>query len=1084
MEKKSKITRIMKLTCILLFLSVSMLFASGTCAQNTHISLSVSDKTVAEVLETIEKKTDFHFFYNGKFVNTNRLVSVNVKNKDVFVILEQLFNGQNVTYKVFDKDVILTASDVNDAGQQKRIITGTVIDEFGEPVIGASIVEKGTTNGTTTDIDGRFTFSVSENATLVVSYIGYISQNVVVGNKTNMLITLLEDTKSLEEVVVIGYGTVKKKDLTGAVAQISPDAYKAQPVQGVSEMLRGNAPGVMVKSTGVGGTVIRIRGSNSINGSNDPLYIVDGVPMGSYSPNDVESVEVLKDASATAIYGSRGANGVVLITTKRGKTGDPVVEISANSSFATYPEFYDLLSGPEFADFYNNYFDRNVNFDKNVDTDWQKKITQTGIRQNYQANISGGTEKMKFYVGGNYIDNTQLIKNQYDRTYRIRSNFDFKLSSKFTGRIDLSASQGRSHSSNTTAKGPLLNALSWAPSVPIYDEHGDYIITDPYGITTTQNPYYVVMEGNNNSYSTNVVANGYFAYEVIPGLKISAQPSFSKSISENRNFENAVLNTSGLSEAYRYTNNSTTWQLTGLATYDKVFAGVHNLNVMLGAEVYESESNNFSSTGQDVSYDYMLWYNIGSSAIKDIGSGYGAAQLASFFARVNYNYDSKYYITASMRADGSSKFRDDNQFSYFPSGALSWVVSNEDFLKDNEWLNLLKIRGSYGVTGSQAIGSYATIAALRNRRNWSWGTGTRVQGIELNAPVNTGLKWEETTQWDIGIDAYFLDKWSVSLDYYHKVTDGLLTQRQLPEYAGSGSTLINLGEMQNKGIDASVTYTPFKTKDFTWRMTAIASWMANKVVSLGEIGEYFIPDNDSNFSGVQLEGSPLIVQEGESLGQMFGYKWLGLWGTNEADEAAKYNQKPGDNKYLDKNGNYEYDNDDREVIGNFMPTFNWSYNTSVSWKNFDFNLLIEGSHGQDMYNFNRMLAGTVIGQSGSVNLREAAENIWSPSNQNTMWSPNSTSALEKANSSKWVQKADWVKFRNISVGYTIPKHLLKGHEFRVSVSAQNLWTITSYKGMDPEASVNGGRGSDIYGGVEYGTFPSPRIYTVGLNYKF
>jgi len=1074
-----------------LFMLVFLLQVSASSySQTGKFDLKMKNVTILDVFKQIEEESAYRFFFDNEQVDLTKKINVDTKNENLSKILETLFAGTDLTYEMMDRLILVRSkaegkSIFRISSLEQNIISGKVTDTSNQPLPGVTVVIKGTSQGTITDADGKYSFQeLPANAVLMFSFVGMKTQEIAVGNQTRIDIEMEEESIGIEEVVAIGYGTVKKKDLTGSVAQISPNAYKAQPVQGIPEMLRGNAPGVVVKTNGDGSTKIRIRGSNSLNGDNDPLYIVDGVPMGSYSPNDVESIEILKDASATAIYGSRGANGVVLITTKRGKVGDPTVEVSATTSFATYPQFYDLLNGSEFADFYNSYFGRSLNFDKSVNTDWQRETTQTGIRQNYQANVSGGTEKMKFYVGGNYIDNTGLIKNQSSKSYRMRSNVDFKMGKKFNARIDLSASQNRSHDSDITAKGPLFAALQWCPNVPIYKENGEYNITDPYGITTYVNPYFQIMEGNRNSYSTNVTANGYFAYEIISGLKISAQPSVTKSISENRNYILPSLSSTGQSSAERSTGNSTTWQLTGLATYDKTIAQKHNLNAIIGTELWETEYNGFSATGQGVSYDYMLWYNLGSSAIKDIASSYSGAQLASFFARANYNYDSKYYVTASMRADGSSKFKGDNQFSYFPSGALSWVASNENFLKDSEWLDYLKVRTSYGITGSQAIGSYATIAALRNRRNWSWGTGTRVQGIELNAPVNTNLRWEETTQWDIGIDASVFEKWSISLDYYHKVTDGLLTQRQLPDYAGAGSTMINLGEMENQGIDASVTYTPFNTKDFFWKMTLNVGWLANKVVSLGEIGEYFIPTDDSNFTGVQLEGSPLIVQEGEPLGQLYGYRWLGLWSTDETAEAAKYNQKPGDNKYLDKNQNYEYDNDDREVIGNFMPKFNWSYNTTINWKDFDFNLLVEGAHGQDMYNYNRMVAGTVVGMSGSINLREAAENIWSASNQNSMWSPNSASALEKANSSKWVEKADWVKIRNISVGYTIPKELLSGHEFRVNTSIQNVLTITGYNGMDPEAAVNGGKSTDIYGGVEYGTYPSPRIYTVGLTYKF
>lgn len=965
-------------------------------------------------------------------------------------------------------------------------VQGTVVDAAGAPLTGAmvTLASGETTTGAYTDAEGHFVIDVKEGTPLTISFIGFLDKVAIA--KNGMKVTLEEDINVLEEVVMVAYGSVKKKDLTGSVAQIGPGSYKAQPVQGISEMLRGNAPGVFVKTNGDGSTKTRIRGTNSINGNNDPLYIIDGVPNGSYSPNDVESIEILKDASATALYGSRGANGVILITTKRGKTGRPTVEVSANASFATYPKYYDLLDGNDFPAFHNSYRGASINFDKSVDTDWQRELTQTGIRQNYQANVSGGTDNMKFFVSGQYVNNTGLVKNQRGESYGFRSNVDFKLGKNFTSRIDLSGGHGFSHSSDITSKGPLLNALQWCPNLHLTQD-GEPLLTDPYGITQTASPYYQTTQGNNNSFSDYITVNAYFAYEILPGFKASVQPMISKSKSESRNFDNEFLSSTGNKEAYRSASEGTTWQITGLLTYDKTFASKHNLGLMAGTEVYKTESTWFSSKAVGVMYDYMLWNNLGSTSSTDknqIGSSYGDAQLASFFARVNYNYDSRYYLTATWRADGSSKFQKKNQFSYFPSVALSWVASNESFLKDASWLNQLKVRGSWGITGSQAIGSYATIATLKVKRPWSWGTNGGAAGIEVKDPVNTNLKWEETRQWDLGIDARLIDKWQIGIDYYNKTTTGLLTERALPDYAGSGSTYVNLGKMKNTGVDIALTYTPFSSKNFSWTMTATASWMKNKVVDLGEIGESFIPDDDSNFTGVQLETSPLIVKEGKPLGQLYGYKWLGLWKTSEAAEAARYGQKPGDNRYFDANDNGQYDNDDCQVLGNFTPKFLWSYNTTINWKNFDFNLLLEAAHGQDMFNFNRMLAGTIVGMSGSVNLREAAQNTWSESNQNSRWCPYSTTAMEKANSSKWVEKAGYVKLRNISVGYTIPSKLLGGHEFRINASVQNVLTLTNYKGLDPEAAVNGNRGNDIYGGADYGTFPQPRIYTVGLTYKF
>ena len=1000
----------------------------------------------------------------------------------LLVMITTQLRAENMNREIENRNNTLTESQQ----QQKKNITGIIVDAAGVPVIGANIIEVGTTNGTVTDADGKFSLMVDNNARIRVTYIGYVEQLIDTKWKNNFEIRLLEDTQALEELVVIGYGTVKKKDLTGSVSSVSPRDFRAQPVQGISEMIADRVAGVMVTQTNgdaSASTKIRIRGSNSLNGSNDPLYIVDGVPMGSYSPSDVESIEVLKDASATAIYGSRGANGVVLITTKRGSTGGPYAEVVANTSFATYPKFYDLLDGKEFGVFYNQYFGTNLVFPE-YNTDWQKVLTQTGIRQNYQANISGGTDKMNFYVGGNYIHNQGTIKNNDSENYRLRSNFDFKLGSRFSGKVDLSVGQSRSHNSNEfTSKGPLFSALQWSPCLPTIDENGNYTASDPYS-TTYLNPYMEIMEANSNSYGTSVAVNGHFAYQVIEGLKLSVQPAINRSLSEGRSFSNSMISSGGDVTASRSMGNSTSWQITSLATYDKTFNMKHNLNAMLGSELYKSEYYGFSARGQKFFDEKVLWNNLGSATTQTISSSYSSEALASFFTRANYNYDSRYYVTASLRADGSSKFRGDNQFSYFPSGALSWVASNEEFLKDHTWIDHLKFRLSYGVTGSQAIGPYATVSSLGNS-NWGWGAGdSKLPGVYLTDPANPNLKWEETTQWNLGVDANIFEKWSIGLDYFNKTTDGLLTNRVLPSYTGGGSTRINLGQMKNHGIDASITFTPFNHQDFSWRMTLNGSWLQNRVASLGDLGEYFIPSGDANYTGVQLETSPLIVQQGQPLGQLYGFKWLGLWKESEAEEAAKYNQKPGDNRYLDKNNDYSYSNEDKEVIGNFMPKFIWSYNSTINWKNFDFNLLVEGAHNRDMYNFNRMVAGTIVATSFSVTLREAADNMWTASNQETMWAPRSSSALEKPNSSKWVEEASWVKIRNLSIGYTIPKQLLCGHEIRVNASAQNLFTITGYSGLDPESQVNGAYSQDFFGGVEYGTYPQSRIYTIGLTYKF
>lgn len=440
--------------------------ATGQNVLETSISLKSENLHFKELLNQIEKQANVKFIYSSSIINTKQKLSFAVSNNKLETVLKDLLAPRNISYTVSGNRIMLKVvkSDENkylEGVLQDRNITGKVTDKNGDPLPGVTVIVKNTQRGNITDTNGDFSISVpdTETSILVFSFVGFATKEVEIGTQTSINVSLDIDEKSLEEVVVVGYGSVKRKDLTGSVAQISPDAYKSQPVQDVSEMLRGNAPGVLVKTNGDGSTKIRIRGSNSLNGNNDPLYIVDGVPMGSYSPNDVESIEILKDASATAIYGSRGANGVVIITTKRGKKGDPSVDISANTSFATYPQFYDLLNGPEFADYYNSYFGRNIDFDKSVNTDWQRVTTQTGIRQNYQATLSGGNDNLKFYVGGNYIHNKGQVINQSNNTYRLRTNLDFKLGSKFTGRIDVSGAQNRSHGSSITGKGPLFSVL-------------------------------------------------------------------------------------------------------------------------------------------------------------------------------------------------------------------------------------------------------------------------------------------------------------------------------------------------------------------------------------------------------------------------------------------------------------------------------------------------------------------------------------------------------------------------------------------------------------------------------------------------
>ncbi|MBQ5944665.1 MAG: TonB-dependent receptor [Bacteroidales bacterium] len=1051
-------------------------------AWGQKVTLRSSGEQLKSVLAKIQSQTDYTFVYNNSLVDVTVPVTVNLSGADINETMNKVLSGAALGWRIVDKQISIFPLDAQNGQPRNRVVTGVVTDAAGEPLPGAYVYEKGTQNGAVTDSDGRYSLNVPRGATLVVSSLGFNDIEIAVGQDGQANASLLESTEFLDEAVAIGYGTVKKRDLTGSVTSISNSAFKAQPVASTNDMLRGRVAGLTFTTTSAdvadGGSKIRIRGNNSLFGSNGPLTIVDGVPYGIYNPNDVESIEVLKDASATAIYGSRGANGVIIITTKRGRSQEPVVEIKAQVSAAKQARFYDLLSGPEFGKFYNSYFGTEIDFDKKIDTDWQREVSQTGIRQLYQANVSGGGKAANFYFSAGYSNNTGTVKNNWARGYNVKSNLDFKLGKKFTTRLDLAMNYGVNHNGGVnTGKSTLLYALEWSPNVAPYGEDGTYNTVDPYS-TTAPNPLLSALEENRNNYSLSGIANALLAYEIIPGLTASVQPSVNLGFSEHRRFDSHYL---GTVEAVRSQGHSVTWEITGLLNYEKTFAEKHNFNAMLGTEWWNSEGNSFMADGKNQSDERQLWYNLGGAPDRLIWSSYSNQALESFFARANYNYDNRYYLTASIRADGSSKFAKDNHFSYFPSAAIGWVASNEQFFKDVDWLDFLKFRASYGATGSQAINPYETIASL-STFNYGWGAEAMTQQVYLGDPVNSGLKWEVTKQYDFGVNFNFLKKFTLDVDYWNKLTSDMLTEQQLGSYDGGGSVMVNLGEMQNKGVDIAIGYTPFSSRDFSWNMTLTGSFMKNKVKSLGGMGDFF-PD-DANLTGVQLETSPIIVQEGQSLGNFYGYKWLGLWGTDEANTATGYyGQKPGDNRYEDVNGDHVIDSNDMQVIGNFLPKFTWGFTSNIYWKDFDFNLILDGAHGQDMLNLNKMLASTVVGSSTSVLLREAAENIWSTTNQNSRYTPFSGSAQEKANSSKWIEKAGWVKVRNISVGYTIPRKVLGNHSIRVSASVQNAFTFTGYSGYDPETADNASR-SDMVGGIEYGCYAVPRIFTFGINYKF
>ncbi|MDR1937174.1 MAG: TonB-dependent receptor, partial [Tannerellaceae bacterium] len=847
-----------------------------------------------------------------------------------------------------------------EAVQQSGIV-GHVFDAAGEPLPGVNVVVKGSLIGTVTDLDGRFVLEVSTGTELEVSCIGFTTQTVKATN--NMRIVLQENSQNLEEVVVVGYGTVKKSDLTGAVSSMTAKSFLDQPASSVNSVLSGRAPGVTVRrSNGAPGQgpIIRIRGANSLLGDNNPLIVVDGNYGEMPNMYDIESIEILKDASATAIYGSRGANGVILVTTKRGtQETKPTLKVYSDVSFDQVTQRYDLMEAYEFAEFNSSIGawpftdDELAGFKGSRGTDWQDLIFRTGLSQNYKAVFSGGGRDVKYYVSPSYDKATGIVQNTEAGSYGLTAKVDMNLSSRISVQLESNISHGNSLNpelaqGDSKTSIPLMAAATWAPTEPVYEETGEFHRLG-IGVGTCINPV-LMTTVQKTKYRTGGNGVGNIKIKLIDGLVFDAKGFVFLETGGDRDFESK--NYHGVTaSAHQYSFERTTWLVNAYLTYVKTFARDHNLSVMAGFEETKSASQNFSATARELPIESVGWYNLGLAAPNiGVSSGYDNSALRSFFGRVNYNYAARYYLTANYRADGSSKFKGDNQFGYFPSFSLAWRLSEEGFLKDSELFQNLKLRGGWGVTGSQTIDTYATYTTLSDK-NFSWGDVSH-PGYRAQVGGNPNLKWESTRQFDLGLDLTMLNnRLSISADYYSKKTEDLLAPVSVPSYNGGGTVTSNVGSVENKGFEANINFVVVENRDYAYEVNLNGAINRNKVL---DIGDQELIYGRTYASGL-ASSSPFVLMPGEAVGTIYGLKYLGIWQENEAANAAAFQQEPGDYKYEDLDGDHNYGPGDYQVIGNTNPDFTWGFNHHFSYKNVDFNMLLEGVHGRDVMNWAYMV---------------------------------------------------------------------------------------------------------------------------------
>lgn len=967
-------------------------------------------------------------------------------------------------------------------------IKGKITDETGQALPGVNILEKGTTNGTFTEVDGTYSLDLkTSNAVLLISYIGYLNQEITVGTQSNIDVTLALDQEQLNEVVVVGYGVVKKSDLTGSLAQIKSKDINAFPATNVLQAMSGRAPGVQVtQNTGApgGGISVRIRGTNSVQGSNEPLYVVDGFPTSGSNPtiinnSDIESIEILKDASATAIYGSRGANGVVLITTKQGKSGKIRVDYEGSYSQQTLRKKLELMNAKEYALFYNEqaandkltpYFTQAQIDGFGEGYDWQSLIFQKAPMQTHNLTVSGGNDKTRFSVSGSIFDQQGIVIGSDYKRYSLRANVNTDVSKKFSlsyGATLTNIETNRRNNGGGNRGGTMIAAaISAPPTLTPYNDDGSYRVLAtayPFISNVLINPLNHIYEQTDVVDANRVLANLALTFKPFDGLSIKIAGGI-----ENSDDRNDVYTTTGFINSQGSASVSTSQGRSLLSentiSYIKTLGGKHSISAVAGFTYQDFLNTSLGASGVGFLSDVTETANLGSANTPGIpSSGYSFATLLSYLGRVNYSYNNRYLATVSFRADGSSRYSEGNKWGYFPSAALAWRVSEEEFLKNSNLFSDLKIRASWGETGSQAISPYATLNNLSAGKTVfddalynTFAPGTRLPG---------NLKWETTEQADFGIDAgLFKDRLRLTIDYYIKNTRDLLNTVQLPSGFGFTSTIQNVGEIQNKGVEVALDARVID-KAFKWDLSGNISFNRNKVIKLyngadilgGSVAVTLISDNAN------------LLREGEPMSVFYGYRRNG------------YNEL-GREIYKDLNGDGLINQLDKTIIGNPNPDFIYGINSTMSFKGLELSVFIQGTQGNDLLNVSSI--NNTLDYGFGLNMpREVYLNHWTPSNTNAKYP-----ILSRSNtynySDRLVEDGSYLRLRNIQLAYNFPLAAAAWlRSAQIYASGQNLLTVTKYSWWDPETNSQGGANS-IGQGIDHYSYPTAKSVTFGLRLGF
>lgn len=962
---------------------------------------------------------------------------------------------------------------------QQLTVSGQVLDTQNEPIIGASVLEKGTTNGLITDLEGNFTLSVAQGATLVVSYVGYQTQEVKAASRVK--IVLKEDAELLDEVVVIGYGSVKRKDVTTAISSVSTKDLDQRPIVSAAQAIQGKAAGISVtQPSGAPGSglSIRVRGTTSMNGSNNPLYVVDGVPMTDINflaATDIESMQILKDASSAAIYGSRAANGVIMITTKQGSKGEAKISFNAHVGITQVNNKIESLNTAQYKDLMDEIGMVNLPDGLTDQTDWFDETYRTGVTQNYQVSISNGNDKWKYFLSGGYTDESGVIKTAFYKRYNFRANVENQVRSWLTIGANVAysdyTSNGIIDGAGANRGGVVLSVINTPRYAPVWDEQnpGQYN-TNFYGVNITSPLENMARSENNKSNSNRLIATGKAEITFLPELKFKSTFTLDREYGNVTNFLDPQKTSWGRNQYGEGKDERTLGSVLvfdNILTYAKSF-GKHSLDVMAGS----------SWTGSDWSKSYINGSHYMNGDIQTLNAankiawnntGTTAAQwsIMSYVARVAYNYDSKYLLTVNMRADGSSKLHPDHRWGYFPSASAAWRISSEEFMKDVEWINDLKLRGGFGQTGNQSgLGDYAYLMRYNINRVW-WGTPETEHALPTVSQANLrnrDLTWETTTQSNIGVDFTILDnRLTFYADYYYKKTTDMLMYVSLPAGQAANEMVRNEGEMTNKGFEFTVSSKNF-TGPFTWDTDFNISFNKNKLTSLALTPAYY----DGKTSDTVNE---MVVRNvaGRPLGGFYGYISDGV------------NPETGQLMYRDLNDDKKISTSDRTYIGDPNPDFTFGLTNTFSYKGFNLSILLQGSYGNDIFNASRMeTEGMYDGKNQSTRVL----NRWRIPGQIT---DVPKVDFDMKNSTYFIEDGSYLRVKDISFSYNFKGKLLKKWgvtRLQPYFTATNLLTWTGYSGMDPEVNQWGNKDRTSVQGIDWGTYPQSKSFVFGLNVEF